>query len=96
MYVRMTLEGAVVEDALLVPQVAVTRDAKGHALVYVVGADGKAEQRTLVATQAVGDQWLVESGLKAGERVVVEGLQKLRPGVSVKVTAAAAASAPAR
>ena len=99
LYVRLRLEGAVANDALAVPQVAVTRDAKGNALVYVVGSDGKVEQRKVQATQAVGNQWIVDSGLKAGERVIVEGLQKVRPGATVKVSdaadvAALAASAP--
>jgi len=93
MYVRMTLEGAVADDVLTVPQTAVSRDAKGNALVFVVGADGKLLQRSLQATQAVGDQWVVDSGLKAGEQVVVEGTHKLRAGMTVKVAAAAAAPA---
>lgn len=95
MYVRMTLEGAVAGETLLVPQVAVTRDARGNALVFVVGADGKVTQRSLQATQAVGDQWIVESGLKADERVVVEGMQRLREGMTVKVVPEAAAASAA-
>lgn len=91
MYVRMTLEGAVAEATLLVPQVAVTRDAKGNGLVYVIGAEDRLEQRTLVIGRAVGDQWIVESGLKAGERIVVEGLQKVRAGMAVRVIDEAAA-----
>lgn len=92
MYVRMSLEGAVAEATLLVPQVAVTRDAKGNGLVYVIGADDRLEQRSLVAHRAVGDQWIVDSGLKAGERIVVEGLQRVRAGMTVKVIDAAAAA----
>jgi len=95
MYVRMTLEGAVAQEALLVPQVAITRDAKGNALVFVVGDDGKVTQRALQATQAVGDEWIVDSGLQAGERVVVEGMQKLRMGMAVKVVSAADSAASA-
>jgi membrane fusion protein, multidrug efflux system len=96
MYVRMTLEGAVAQEVLLVPQVAVTRDAKGNALVFVIGDDGKVAQRALQATQAVGDAWIVDSGLKAGERVVVEGVQRLRAGMAVKVASAASAASAAR
>ncbi len=96
MYVRMTLEGAVAQQTLLVPQVAVTRDAKGNALVFVIGDDGKVTQRALQATQAVGDQWIVDGGLKAGERVIVEGVQRLRAGMAVKVVSAAAAASAAR
>ncbi len=95
MYVRATLEGGVAEEALVVPQVALTRDAKGNALAMVVGADGKVEQRVLSAHQAVGDQWIVESGLRVGERVVVEGLQKVRAGMTVKVVPAQAVAAAA-
>ena len=91
MYVRMALEGAVAEATLLVPQIAVTRDAKGNGLVYVIGPDDRLEQRSLVTNRAVGDQWIVESGLKAGERIVVEGLQKVRAGMTVKVIDDAAA-----
>ena len=95
MYVRMTLEGAVADDALVVPQVAVSRDAKGDALVFVVDTDGKVEQRVLKTTEAVGDQWIVDSGLQAGERVIVEGMQKVRPGMTVKVASAAATASAA-
>jgi membrane fusion protein, multidrug efflux system len=98
MYVRMTLEGAVAEEALVVPQVALTRDAKGNAVAFVIGAGDKVEQRILTTQEAMGDQWIVNSGLKAGERVVVEGVQKVRAGAVVKVVdaaqSAAAASAP--
>jgi membrane fusion protein, multidrug efflux system len=98
MYVRMTLEGAVAEEALVVPQVALTRDAKGNAVAFVIGQGDKVEQRVLSTQQAMGDQWIVNSGLKAGERIVVEGVQKVRAGAVVKVVdaaqSAAAASAP--
>lgn len=92
MYVRMRLEGAEASDRLTVPQTAVSRDAKGNALVFVVGADGTLEQRSLLATQAVDDQWVVDSGLKAGEQVVVEGTHKLRAGMKVKAALSAAAA----
>lgn len=86
MYGQIRLEGAVMQDALVVPQVAISRDAKGNALAYVIDANNTIEQRSLTTRQALGDQWIVESGLKAGERVVVEGLQKVRAGAVVKVT----------
>lgn len=95
MYVRMTFEGAVADEALVVPQVAVSRDVKGNALAFVVGADGKVEQRVLQTTEAVGDQWIVDSGLQAGERVVVEGVQKVRAGMTVQVTSVAPSPASA-
>lgn len=86
MYGQIRLEGAVMQDALVVPQVAISRDAKGNAQAYVIDANNTIEQRSLTTRQALGDQWIVESGLKAGERVVVEGLQKVRAGAVVKVT----------
>lgn len=86
MYARVTLEGAVAEDVMTVPQVALSRDPKGNALAFVIGADGKVEQRTLTTRQAMGDQWVVDSGLKPGDRIVAEGLQRVRAGVTVKVT----------
>ena len=58
----------------------------------VVGADGKVELRTLVATRAIGDRWLVESGLKAGDKLIVEGLNKIGPGMPVHATELAAGS----
>jgi membrane fusion protein (multidrug efflux system) len=95
MFVRMTLEGAVADQVLTVPQAAVTRDAKGNALVFVVGANDTIEQRSIVAAEATGDRWVVDSGVKSGERVVTEGLQKIRAGIHVKATEAAAAAPPA-
>lgn len=80
MYVRAVLEEGVDEQAILAPQSAVSRDAKGNATALVLGADGKVQQRTLKADRAVGDQWLVSSGLAAGDKLIVDGLQKVRPG----------------
>jgi len=70
-------------QALLVPQVAVTRDQKGLPVALVVNAERKVERRQLVAERAIGDAWLVTQGVKAGEQVIVEGLQKVRPGAVV-------------
>jgi len=93
LFVRARLEEGVSPQALLVPQVAVSRDPKGNPVAMVVGADGKVERRALVTERAVGDAWVVSSGVKAGDRVIVEGLQKIRPGSPVTPVAAGAAPA---
>ncbi|ECO1087656.1 multidrug efflux RND transporter periplasmic adaptor subunit AcrA [Salmonella enterica subsp. enterica serovar Kentucky] len=85
MFVRARLQEGTKLTALLVPQQGVTRTPRGDATVLVVGADNKVETRQIVASQAIGDKWLVTDGLKAGDRVVVSGLQKVRPGAQVKV-----------
>jgi membrane fusion protein (multidrug efflux system) len=84
MFVRATVEEGVNEKAFLAPQQGVSRDAKGNATALVVGADGKVEERQLELDRAMGDRWLVTSGLRDGDQVIVEGLQKVRPGVPVK------------
>lgn len=84
MFVRARLDEGVRSEALLVPQQGVTRNPRGEATALVVGAGDKVELRTLTATQAIGDKWLVTAGLKAGDRVIVTGLQKIRPGAQVK------------
>ncbi|EBS2804160.1 multidrug efflux RND transporter periplasmic adaptor subunit AcrA [Salmonella enterica subsp. enterica serovar Hvittingfoss] len=85
MFVRARLQEGTKPAALLVPQQGVTRTPRGDATVLVVDADNKVETRQIVASQAIGDKWLVTDGLKAGDRVVVSGLQKVRPGAQVKV-----------
>ncbi|HEY5498131.1 MAG TPA: efflux RND transporter periplasmic adaptor subunit [Syntrophales bacterium] len=85
MFVRAELEEGVNEKALMVPQQAVTRDPKGNPLMLTVDAQGKVQQRTITVDRAIGDKWLVTSGLKPGDRVIVEGSQKVRPGASVRV-----------
>ena len=96
MYVRAVAELGVRTDALLVPQRGVTRDPKGGATAMVVQADGTVAVRQLQATQAIGDQWLVDGGLQAGDRVIVAGLQKVQPGAKVEASeAGSAATAPA-
>src|SRR3546814_11233329 len=72
----------------------IARDPKGNTTAMVVNADGVVEQRPVVVSQTIGDQWLVESGLAAGDRVVVEGLQKIAPGAKVEVAEQAAAPRP--
>lgn len=83
MYVRARLEQAVNEQALSVPQQAVIRSNEG-ASVWVVGADGKVAVRPIKTGSVQGNAWIVREGLKAGDRVIVEGLQKAKPGVTVK------------
>jgi membrane fusion protein (multidrug efflux system) len=83
-YVRAVLGNAVRENAILVPQRAVTRDPKGNATAMVLGADDKVAVRPVRVGRTVGDNWLVDEGLAAGDRVIVEGLQKVRPGVVAK------------
>ncbi|MGY4396271.1 membrane fusion protein (multidrug efflux system) [Sphingomonas sp. UYAg733] len=102
MFVRAELAEGSQAQAMLVPQRAVNRDEKGNPTVMVVGAGNKVELRMLKTTRTIGDSWLVTSGLKAGDRVIVEGGQMLRPGMPVKpsawnpnATAAKPAGAPA-
>jgi membrane fusion protein (multidrug efflux system) len=97
MYVRAVLQEGMDEHAILAPQRAVTRDAKGNPTALVLDADGKVEQRALKTSRTVGDQWLVDEGLKPGDQLIVDGLQKIRPGVTVKAVPAATvtSSAPA-
>ncbi len=83
LFVRAQLIEAVNPQALLVPQVGVTRDQKGFPVVLVVNAERKVERRQIVADRTVGASWLVTDGLKPGDQVVVEGLQKVRPGTLV-------------
>jgi len=93
LYVRAVLSEGTDAAALLVPQPAVSRDTKGNASVMVVKADGTVEARPLELSRVLGDKWLVSSGLAAGERVIVDGLQKVRPGAKVKAVEAAAPAA---
>jgi membrane fusion protein (multidrug efflux system) len=92
MFVRARLEEGVNPEAILVPQQAISRDQKGLPFALVVGADRKVERRQITADRAVGDAWLVTAGLKRGEQVIVEGLQKVRPGAEVKPVPAGAAA----
>ena len=84
LFVSTVLQEAVKEQGILVPQRGVTRNPAGSAMVMLVGADEKVEPRVITADRTVGDNWLVSDGLKVGERVILEGLQKARPGTPVK------------
>ncbi|MGY6030762.1 multidrug efflux RND transporter periplasmic adaptor subunit AcrA [Phytobacter sp. AG2a] len=84
LFVRAKLEEGTNPNALLVPQQGVTRTPRGEATAMVVGEGDKVEIRNLTASQAIGDKWLVTDGLKAGDRVIITGLQKVRPGAQVK------------
>ncbi len=92
MYVRAQVQSGVQGQALLVPQAAVSRDARGNATA-LVAKDGKAEARQLQTGAVVNGQWLVTAGLAAGDQLIVDGLQRLRPGAPVQATPAAAAAA---
>ncbi len=88
MFVRETLEEGVRQNGLLVPQRGVTHDQKGDAVAMVVGTDGKVVQRSVVIDRAIGNDWLISRGLADGDRVILDGLQKIHPGVEVSVTEA--------
>lgn len=87
MFVRVTVPQTVVQNGILAPQQGITRDAKGNATALVVDAANKVVQRELTVAQAIGDKWLVTAGLKAGDRLVVQGSDKAQPGASVKPVA---------
>lgn len=102
MFVRARIEAGINDNAFLVPQIGVSHDQKGQPVALVVGADNKVAPRQLVTTGMHGQDWIVESGLKAGDRVIVHGVDKARPGTTVKTVPAqlapasgAAAAAPA-
>lgn len=102
MYVRAMLDQAVSTTAILAPQQGVTRDVKGNATALVLTADNKVEQRILTTERAIGDRWLISNGLNQGDRLIVEGTNKVRPGdtvnpvdVGTSKAASAAASAAA-
>jgi len=88
LFVRARLKEGSNPDAILVPQLAVSRNPKGEPTALVVGANSMAELRVLQTPRAVGNQWLVSSGLKPGDQVIINNLQKVRPGVPVKAVPA--------
>lgn len=83
MFVRARIDEGTQPDAILIPQQGVTRTPRGDATVLVVNDKNQVESRTVVAPQAIGDRWLITEGLKNGDRVIISGLQKVRPGVTV-------------
>ncbi len=97
MYVRAMLESGVAEQALLVPQQGITRTPSGDASALVVGVGDKVERRKVAVDRAIGNRWQVTSGLEAGDRVIVDGLQRAKPGAVVRPVpwVAAGAAAPA-
>lgn len=86
MYVRVLVQQGVEKDAITVPQQAVQRNNAGQSQVYVVTADNKVEFRNVTLGRTIGTRWQVTSGLKAGEKVIVEGFQKIGPGAPVEPT----------
>jgi membrane fusion protein (multidrug efflux system) len=85
MYVRAVVQEGEVERAILAPQQGVSRDPKGNPVALIVDPEGKVQQRMITVDRAIGDKWLITEGLKPGDRLIVEGSQKVRPGASVKV-----------
>ncbi|OEZ94056.1 efflux RND transporter periplasmic adaptor subunit [Duganella phyllosphaerae] len=94
MFVRAVIESGVDEKAITVPQQGVTRNQKGEATALVLNKEGKVEQRVLTTAGTYGSKWLVKSGLADGDQVIVEGVQKVKPGAPA-VVAKAPAAAPA-
>jgi len=88
MFVRSIFSQSVTRDAFLIPQPAVSRDPKGAATVYVVGPNNKAVQRQVTADRTQGAYWVVTSGLRTGERVIVQGLGRLKPNSDIRPVAA--------
>ena len=85
MYVRAIVQEGEVDRAILVPQQGVSRDPKGNPVALIADGSGKVEQRMITVARAIGDRWLVSDGLNPGDRLIVEGIQKVRPGDAVKV-----------
>ena len=96
MYVRGRLSQATVHDAILVPQQAVSRDPRGNATVMLVGPGSKAVTRTISANRTIGDKWLVTSGLQPGDKVIVEGLDRIKPGQTIRAVPAGSPAQPPR
>jgi membrane fusion protein (multidrug efflux system) len=88
MYVHAVVDEALNSTALLAPQQSISRDSKGNAVALIVGKEDQVEERAVVTARAVGNDWLVLSGLKPGDRLIVEGLNKVHPGDKVRAVAA--------
>jgi len=85
MFVRAVVKEGVNKQALLVPQQAVSRDPKGNPVALIVDAEGIVQQQMLTVDRTIADKWLVSSGIAQGDRLIIEGMQKVRPGASVSV-----------
>lgn len=83
MFVRARVDEGIKPNAMLVPQQGITRNQRGEATTLVIGKEEKVESRVITTGQAIGADWLVTQGLEPGDRVIVTGLQKIRPGASV-------------
>jgi membrane fusion protein, multidrug efflux system len=94
MFVQGIIKEGIKKDAILIPQQSVSRNSKGDPMALLVDAENKAQLRMLTIDRAIGDQWLVSAGLAPGDRVIVEGLSRLRPGTLVKAVPFKADEAP--
>ena len=95
MFVRAVVNEAQTPNAILVPQQGVTRDPRGGAVALVIDAQNKAQSRSIEIGQAIGDSWLVTKGLQPADRVIIEGLQRIRPGMTVRPVPAGSPPRPA-
>ncbi len=84
MFVRAVIKEGINKSAILVPQQTVFRDTKGNPFVYIVDKENKVQIRPIQVDRAIGDRWLVSEGLQVGEKVIIEGIQKIMPGATVK------------
>jgi len=84
MFVRAVFQEGIRKAAILVPQQAVSRDPKGNPMVLIVNNEGKVQQQMLTIDRAVGNTWLVTAGLSNGDKLIIEGIQKVKPGIPVK------------
>jgi len=85
MFVRAVVQEGVAESAILAPQQGVSRNSKGEPIALIVDEAGQVQQRRLILDRAINNQWLVTSGLSGGERLIVEGMLNVRPGITVTV-----------
>ena len=93
MFLRAVVQEGINNEGILIPQQAVSRDPMGNPVTLIVDSEGKVAQRMLTLDRAIGGRWLVTSGLAPGERVIVEGVQKVRPGAAVKIVPSQAGGA---
>jgi membrane fusion protein (multidrug efflux system) len=92
MFVRAVVDEGVLQHGVLAPQQAIARDAKGNSSALIVNQEGKVEVRPVKVSRTIGNQWLIDEGLAAGDRVIVEGVQKAQPGMPVNAVEASASS----